>query len=210
MNLRGPASTGGGKATKLLWGLMSSVHSPRKTSSFQGAKWSSKQLKNELIAEQRVITLSQRPATWLGRESCAERGRQGKWARHYLSLSMFPTWSCHPAAALAIRHLSVPALEQLTGAMGICQLPFWANSAKQEGTECSSHWPQLNKPPTSSHCSGSFGLAGTRSSCDFWGSGVYPGPMYSSSFGFVQRVWNHREPVTTPIPGVQHPQSLSQ
>ena len=50
---------------------------------------------------------------------------------------MFPTWSCHPAASLAIRHLSVPALEQLTGAMGICQLPFWANSAKQEGKECS-------------------------------------------------------------------------
>ena len=41
-----------------------------------------------------------------------------------------------PPCSLAIRHLSVPALEQLTGAMDICQLLFWANYAKQERTKC--------------------------------------------------------------------------
>lgn len=111
---------------------MSSAHSPRKTSSFQGAKWSSKQFTNELTAEEKVIPLSQRPAMQLEKTLC-QKGEAGEVSQTlpesvHVSGLVLPPCSlfgyktslcpCIGATYWAHGHLPAPILGKLCQARG--------------------------------------------------------------------------------------------
>lgn len=124
---------GRGKPAKLLSPpLLSRVHCPRKTSSLQGPKQSSRQCTHELIQEER--SPCPKASMWLEQVLC--------WAGEVTEVDQTPSEPVYgsdlvlpPCDLLGDKTSLCPCTEQVTGPMSMCQLSFWANSAGQEGTE---------------------------------------------------------------------------